>query len=116
MRARTGFAVVLTSILVALSVLIVEPFLSYVLAAMLLGFVLYPAQRRLAPVVGQRVAAFALVCCSVALVVVPTDCSSEPRWNRSATSRPRRRSYRRFDRSKNCSGADSVSKSRSVRW
>jgi predicted PurR-regulated permease PerM len=39
---------------------------------MLLGFVLYPAQRRLAPVVGQRVAAFALVCCSVALVVVPT--------------------------------------------
>ncbi len=71
MRARTGFAVVLTTILVALSILIIEPFLSYVLAAIFLGFVLYPVQQRLASVVGQRVAAFSLVCCSIALVVIP---------------------------------------------
>ena len=71
MRARTGFAIVLTAVLVALSALIIEPFLSYLLAAILVAFVLTPARRRLAPRVGRRASAFALVTLAVALVVVP---------------------------------------------
>jgi len=71
MNARTGFAVVLVGTLAVLSVLVVEPFLSYILGAMLLAFTLSPLQRRLAPAVGPRVAAFALVGLAVVLVVVP---------------------------------------------
>ncbi|MFC4553330.1 MULTISPECIES: AI-2E family transporter [Halorussus] len=75
MRARTGFAVVLTAVLVALSALVVRPFLSYVLAAILLAFVLHPVQERLEPRVGPRTSALALVCLAIAVVVVPTGLS-----------------------------------------
>lgn len=71
MDARTGFAAVLVGVLAVLSVLIVEPFLSYVLGAMLLAFTLSPLQRRLAPVVGPQVSALALVGFAFVLVVVP---------------------------------------------
>jgi len=68
MKPRTGFAIVLVGVLAVLAVLIVRPFLSYVIAAVLLAFVLTPAQRRLAPKVGARPAALALV--TLAVVVV----------------------------------------------
>ena len=71
MRTRTGFAVVLLAVLTVLSALIVRPFLDVVLAAILLAFVLYPAQERLEPVVGPGVAAFALVVLAVILLVGP---------------------------------------------
>lgn len=71
MEARTGFAVVLVLVLAVLSALIVEPFLSYVLAAILLAFVLYPVQRRAAARVDERLAALLLVSLTVALVVGP---------------------------------------------
>ncbi|WP_135827537.1 AI-2E family transporter [Halorussus halobius] len=71
MNARTGFAVVLVGTLATLSVLVVEPFLSYVLGAMLLAFTLSPLQRRLVPAVGPQAAAFALVSLAVVLVVGP---------------------------------------------
>lgn len=71
MKARTGFAVVLVGVLAVLSLLVVRPFLDYVLAAILLAFVLTPAQRRLAPRVGPNVSAFALVSLTVLLFVGP---------------------------------------------
>ena len=71
MRTRTGFAVALLGVLTALSALVVRPFLNTVLAAMLLAFVLYPAQERLAPRVGEGMSALALVVLAVTLFVVP---------------------------------------------
>ena len=71
MKARTAFAAILVGVLAILSVLVVRPFLDYVLAAILLAFVLTPAQRRLASDVGPRIAAFALVTLTVALFVGP---------------------------------------------
>jgi len=71
MKARTGFAAILVGTLAVLSVLVVEPFLEYLVAAMLLAFVLRPAQRRLAPEIGERVSAVALVSLTVLLVVGP---------------------------------------------
>ncbi|WP_135805904.1 AI-2E family transporter [Halorussus marinus] len=68
MKPRTGFAVVLVGVLAVLAVLIVRPFLNYVLGAILLAFVLTPAQRRLAPRVGPRVAALGLVTLTVIVV------------------------------------------------
>ncbi|UPV75553.1 AI-2E family transporter [Halorussus limi] len=71
MKARTAFAAILVGVLAVLSVLVVRPFLDYVLAAMLLAFVLRPAQRRLAPEIGARLSAFALVTLTVLLFVGP---------------------------------------------
>ena len=71
MRTRTGFAVVLLAVLTVLSALVVKPFLSTVLAAVLLAFVLYPAQERLEPVVGPGAAALGLVALVVILFAGP---------------------------------------------
>ncbi|WP_135823446.1 AI-2E family transporter [Halorussus ruber] len=71
MKARTAFAAILVGVLAILSFLVVRPFLNYLLAAILLAFVLTPFQRRLAPEVGPRVAAFALVTLTVLLFVGP---------------------------------------------
>jgi predicted PurR-regulated permease PerM len=71
MDARTGFAAILVGTLAVLSLLVVEPFLSYLLGAMLLAFTLWPLQRRLEPVVGEQVSALALVGFAVVLIVAP---------------------------------------------
>ncbi|MFC7082058.1 AI-2E family transporter [Halorussus caseinilyticus] len=71
MKARTAFAAILVGVLAVLSLLVVRPFLDYLLAAMLLAFVLTPAQRRLAPEIGSKVSAFALVGLTVLLFVGP---------------------------------------------
>ncbi|UPW01592.1 AI-2E family transporter [Halorussus gelatinilyticus] len=71
MKARTAFATVLVGVLAVLSLLVIRPFLDYVLGAMLLAFVLTPLQRRLAPEVGARVSAFALVSLTILLFVGP---------------------------------------------
>ena len=51
--------------------LLVVPFLQYLLAAVLLGYVLMPVQRRLEPRTGPRVAAATLILVTVFAVVVP---------------------------------------------
>jgi len=71
MKARTAFAAVLVGVLAVLSLLVVRPFLDYVLGAMLLAFVLTPLQRRLAPEVGTRLSAFTLVSLTILLFVGP---------------------------------------------
>ncbi|NHN60522.1 MULTISPECIES: AI-2E family transporter [Halorussus] len=71
MKARTAFAAILVGVLAVLSVLVVRPFLDYVLGAMLLAFVLTPAQRRLAPEVGSRLSALGLVALTVVLFLGP---------------------------------------------
>jgi predicted PurR-regulated permease PerM len=71
MNARTGFATILVGTLAVLSILVVEPFLSYLLGAMLLAFTLSPLQRRLEPIVGSQIAALVLVGLAVVVIVAP---------------------------------------------
>jgi len=68
MKPRTGFAILLVGALAVLAALVVRPFLSYVLGAILLAFVLTPAQRRLAPRLGPRAAAMGLVALAVTVL------------------------------------------------
>ncbi|WP_132058967.1 AI-2E family transporter [Halorussus amylolyticus] len=71
MKARTGFAIVVVGALAILSALVVRPFLGYVLGAVLLAFVFTPLQRRLEPVVDERVAAAGLVTLAAVAVLGP---------------------------------------------
>ena len=71
MDLRTGFFVALIAGLGVIAFLLVAPFLQYVLAAALLAFVIYPAQRRLEPRIGRRPAAAVLTAGAFAAVVVP---------------------------------------------
>lgn len=61
----------LVTVLGVLSLLLVLPFLQYVLAAVLVAFALYPLQRRLETVVPPTVAAFALLGLAVVGFVAP---------------------------------------------
>lgn len=71
MKTRTAFAALLVGVLTVLSWMVVLPFLDYLLAAMLVAFVLTPAQRRLAPELGERLSALLLVTLAVVLFVGP---------------------------------------------
>ena len=66
-----GVLLALFVVFVVLAALIVRPFLQFVLLALLLGYVLYPAYVRLAPRVGSRVAAAALIAVTFLLIVLP---------------------------------------------
>jgi predicted PurR-regulated permease PerM len=55
----------------ALSLLVVLPFVQYVLLALLLGYVLHPVQKRLAPRVGPRASAGGLIAATALVVLVP---------------------------------------------
>lgn len=61
----------LVVVLGVLSVMFVLPYLQYVLAAVLLGYVLHPAHRRLSTLVGNRISAFALVVVALTTLIIP---------------------------------------------
>ncbi|WP_459192914.1 AI-2E family transporter [Halosimplex sp. J119] len=67
---RVGFFVALLAVFAYLLLLIVRPFLTALLAALLLAVLLAPVQRRLAPRVGEKIAAFGLVTVALAGVAV----------------------------------------------
>ncbi len=69
-RERT-FLLLSIGIFAVLAVLLVAPFVQFLLAAVLLGYVLMPVQRRLEPRVGTRVAAATLILVTIFAVVVP---------------------------------------------
>jgi len=66
-----GFLFVLVGIFAYLSLLLVLPFFQYVLGAILVAYVLYPAQERLERRVSAQFAALALVVVAIAGFVVP---------------------------------------------
>ncbi|WP_101295133.1 AI-2E family transporter [Halegenticoccus soli] len=70
-NVRVAFAAVLVAVLTLGSALVLRPFLTYLLAAALLAFVLYPLHRRLAPAVGERLSAGGLVAFSMLALVAP---------------------------------------------
>lgn len=65
--ARSGFFVLLLAVVTVLSLAIVLPFLTYVLLALLVAFLLSPLHRRLSSAVGDQVSAFVLVGGALAL-------------------------------------------------
>lgn len=67
---RSLFFGVLLAAFALLVVLIIRPFLSYLLAALLFAFVLSPLQQRLAPRLGGRIAALSLVTVAIAGIAV----------------------------------------------
>jgi predicted PurR-regulated permease PerM len=66
-----GFLLTLVVVLLVLSVLLLQPFLQYVLGAVLLAYVFYPLQLRLEAYVSPMVAALSLVVLAVVGFVVP---------------------------------------------
>jgi predicted PurR-regulated permease PerM len=66
-----GFVLVLIVTLLVLSAMLIQPFLQYVLGAVLLAYVLYPLQIRLEAYVSPMVAALSLVVLAVAGLVAP---------------------------------------------
>ncbi|MFA9504261.1 AI-2E family transporter [Natrinema sp. H-ect1] len=71
MDARTTFFALLVSILAGVAALLVRPLLEYVLGACLLAVVLRPAYERLAPRLGERLAALALTAFVIVAGLVP---------------------------------------------
>ncbi|WP_226005339.1 AI-2E family transporter [Natrinema salinisoli] len=71
MNLSKGFLLVLVALFAYLSLLLVLPFSQYVLGAILIAYVLYPAQEQLENRVPPAIAALALVLLAVAGFVVP---------------------------------------------
>ena len=71
MNLSKGFLLALLVTLLGLSAILIQPFLQYVLGAVLLAYVLYPLQTRLEAHVSPTVAALSLVLLAVAGFVAP---------------------------------------------
>lgn len=71
MNPRLVALAILILVLGYLSLLIFLPFSTYLLAAMLLAFMLHPLHRRLAPHIGRRPSSFTLVVFAVAATLTP---------------------------------------------
>ncbi|WP_122088854.1 AI-2E family transporter [Halalkalicoccus subterraneus] len=71
MNVRRGFLLALIALLLAVSFAMIQPFLQYVLLALLLAFVLYPLQRRLESRMGQGIAATVLIVGAVIAFFIP---------------------------------------------
>jgi predicted PurR-regulated permease PerM len=71
MNIRRGFLLGLIVLLLAVSFAMIQPFLQYVMLALLLAFVLYPLQRRLESRLSEGIAALVLIVGAVIAFFVP---------------------------------------------
>ncbi|AGN00826.1 hypothetical protein L593_04375 [Salinarchaeum sp. Harcht-Bsk1] len=71
MNLSKGFVLALVATLLVLSAMLIQPFLQYVLAAVLIAYLLYPLQIRLEAHVSPALAALSLVFVAVAGFVTP---------------------------------------------
>jgi predicted PurR-regulated permease PerM len=71
MNVSKGFLLLLILAVAYVSALLVEPFLQFVLAAVLLAYVLFPLHRRLEPRVGGAISALVLVVGATLALAVP---------------------------------------------
>ncbi|WP_224270008.1 AI-2E family transporter [Haloprofundus salinisoli] len=71
MQRDRAFLLFAIGIVGVLSALLLFPFLQYILAAVLLAYVLKPVHRRLEPRIGSRIAAAALIVVSTLAVLLP---------------------------------------------
>lgn len=68
---RQGFLMALIGLLLVLSAALIQPFLQYLLLALLFAFVLYPLQRRLEPRIGSRLSAAVLIVGALVAFFIP---------------------------------------------
>ena len=71
MNEAQGFLLTIVAIALIIAGLLVLPFVQFVLIAVLLAYVLYPLQQRLASRIGGIPAAFVLVAATMVVIVVP---------------------------------------------
>ncbi|WP_049996638.1 AI-2E family transporter [Halococcus sediminicola] len=71
MKLDRGVLVAAIVVFGALSLLVALPLAQYVLLALLLGYVLHPVQKRLAPRVGPRISAGALITATALVILIP---------------------------------------------
>ncbi len=71
MNRERGFLLFLIAVFGLLSALLIKPFLQFVLLAILLSYVLYPVQKRLAPRIGPRISALTLLVTTTVAILVP---------------------------------------------
>lgn len=71
MNLSRGYLLALVAVFGALSLLLVLPFIQYILGAILIAYILYPLQKYLEPRTSPTIAAFALVLLAIAGFVVP---------------------------------------------
>ncbi|MFC7046720.1 AI-2E family transporter [Halobacteriaceae archaeon GCM10025711] len=71
MKQDRAFLVVAIGAVGLLSLALLAPFVQYIMTAVLLGYILYPLQVRLAPRVGPRVSAGLLILLSIFVIVLP---------------------------------------------
>jgi predicted PurR-regulated permease PerM len=71
MEVERGFQIALFVIAGSLTLLLFLPYLTVILGAILLAYVLSPAHERLAPHVGERIAALGLICSTLLLFLLP---------------------------------------------
>ncbi|MFO7926419.1 MAG: AI-2E family transporter [Halobacteriota archaeon] len=71
MNRGQAFLVVLIGLVAAVTLLIVIPFLEYVVASLILAYVLHPFHRRLERRIGGVASAFGLITATIVVVIVP---------------------------------------------
>ena len=71
MNRAKAFILALLVVTAAVSFVLLVPFLEYVLAAIIVAYVLYPLHRRLVPRVGSFVSAISLIGASIVVIVIP---------------------------------------------
>lgn len=71
MNLQRGFLLALTSVLLLLSIQLIQPLLQYLLAAVVLGIVLFPLRQRLAPRIGRTASAAVLLVGAVVVLFIP---------------------------------------------
>ncbi|WP_101295071.1 AI-2E family transporter [Halegenticoccus soli] len=71
MSRSRRFHLLLIGLLIALSALLLLPFLQYALSAVLLAYLLYPLQRRLEPHLGSQLSAVSLILLSAVALLLP---------------------------------------------
>jgi len=71
MNLQRGFLISVILALLFVTVKMLEPFLGYLLGTLVLGFVLYPLQKRLSPRVGERASALLIIIFTLLAVIIP---------------------------------------------
>ena len=76
MNQRRGFFLLVMAVSSLLALLVFLPFVEYIIASVLLGYVLYPLKQRLKPYVGVHAASFLPILLALFLLVVPITLAS----------------------------------------
>jgi len=71
MNKEQGFLLALLVVSIAVSVIILMPFLQYIIAGVIIAYVLYPVNKRLVPYLGERLAPLVVVPAAIVVVAVP---------------------------------------------